>query len=73
MVDDDGPVQQVMKNYATIKLHCFMTYFDTTNMLTNIKNIIGPDFTEGDYWKDFYIHIGPSRTRPIRIDIDYRL
>jgi hypothetical protein len=58
VVDDDSP----MKNYATIKLHCFMTYFDATNMLTSIKNIIGPDFAEGGYWKDFYIHTGLSRT-----------
>lgn len=62
VVDDDSPVQQVMRNYATIKLHCFMTYFDATNMLTSIKNIIGPDFAEGGYWKDFYIHTGLSRT-----------
>ena len=60
--DDDSPVQQVMKNYATIKLHCFMTYFDATNMLASIKNIIEPDFAEGGYWKDFYIHTGLSRT-----------
>ncbi|WP_270334628.1 hypothetical protein [Ligilactobacillus acidipiscis] len=58
VVDDDSPVQQFMKNYAT-------------NMLTSIKNIIGPDFAKGSYWKDFYIHIGSSRTSPIRIDMDY--
>lgn len=66
VVDDDSPVQQVMKNYATIKLHCFMTYFDATNMLTSIKNIIDPDFAEGGYWKDFYIQVSAEQAYTYR-------